>query len=142
MTRRIGRRELLVTSGAVVCAQKLGCGGITLPLKVDAGPASKFALPSLQEVGGTAVAVGRDANGLYAMTLVCTHSGCDMTGGVSLHEIDCGCHGSVFNGNGVVLRGPATTPLQHFAIELDASGNVIIHTDQPVAASARTAVSQ
>jgi cytochrome b6-f complex iron-sulfur subunit len=88
------------------------------------------------------VAIGRDANGVYAMTLTCTHQGCNMgvNGSVMFSRVICTCHGSTFDGNGNVLGGKAKNPLVHFAVEIDASGNMTIHGDQEVAADTRTAV--
>jgi Rieske Fe-S protein len=89
-----------------------------------------------------AVAVGRDGSGLYALTLTCTHAGCNMAvdGSVSPNGIDCACHGSQFDANGKVTRGPAQEALTHYAVTVDASGAVTVHGDQTVAATVRTPV--
>jgi Rieske Fe-S protein len=96
----------------------------------------------LEAVGNVAVAVGRDAGGLYAMTLTCTHAGCNMAmqGNVSASGVVCNCHGSRFNVTGAVTQGPAQDPLTHFAVTVDASGTITVHGDQTVASSVRTPV--
>lgn len=106
---------------------------------VPAGNVSELPIGTLNVVGSEPVCIGRDPSGIYAMTLTCTHAGCDMAqhGTVSAQGIACGCHGSEFDPNGDVVRGPATQPLAHFAVTVDASGNLTIHGDQIVAASQR-----
>jgi Rieske Fe-S protein len=86
--------------------------------------------------------IGRDAGGVYAMTLTCTHAGCDIgeTGTVSPQGLFCGCHGSEFDANGNVVRGPASLPLDHFAVTNDASGNLTINSDLVVSATDRLTV--
>lgn len=109
---------------------------------VQAGLVTDYPVGSLEALGTAAVAVGRDEKGLYAMTLTCTHAGCNMAldGTVSPSGIDCNCHGSRFDANGGVTRGPAQDPLTHFAVTVDASGAITVHGDQTVAASVRTPV--
>ncbi|MEO6601560.1 MAG: Rieske (2Fe-2S) protein [Polyangiaceae bacterium] len=87
----------------------------------------------------TPAVLGRDKDGLYAMTITCTHQGCDVspTSGNSLY---CPCHGSTFDSNGNVKGGPAPSPLAHFAVSIDASGAITVHGGTQVAASVRTAV--
>ena len=131
------RRSTLVLLGAAVCAGKLACGGTgsgDVPTTIAAGAASSFPPGSLQVVDGLPVGVGHDGGGLYALSLICTHAGCDMTqsGSVSPARIDCFCHGSVFSPEGDVLRGPAFSPLLHYALTKDAAGQLTVHTDRTV----------
>jgi Rieske Fe-S protein len=42
-----------------------------------------------------------------------------------------------FDSNGAVIRGPAARPLVHFAVTVDAAGNVVIRTNSQVAANVR-----
>ncbi len=51
-----------------------------------------------------------------AVTAVCTHFGCIITR-YENQLYACPCHGSLFNANGTVARGPASQPLQQFATE-------------------------
>ena len=141
----LGRRKLLLVGGGVVCAHAIGCGGgdtVTLPRDIAAGNASALALNTLRPVSGAAAAIGRDAGGIYAMSLVCTHQGCDIaaSGSVSFNLIECGCHGSQFNAQGNVLRGPAAAPLPHLLVSADAAGALTIHGDSPVASNVRLSI--
>ena len=141
----LGRRELLILGGGVICARAIGCGTDTIVLDavIPAGLSTDVQLNTLNVVSGKHVALGRDANGLYAMTLVCTHSGCDISengGSVTFTRLHCGCHGSEFNGQGQVQIGPATAPLSHLLVTKDASNQLTIHGDSVVPATDRLAV--
>ena len=109
---------------------------------VQAGNVKDVAVGSLAQVGSEPVILGRDDAGLYALTNTCTHQGCDVepVGSGTSARIQCPCHGSRFDRNGAVTHGPAASPLAHFAVDVDTSGNITIHGGKPVSASARTAV--
>ena len=55
-----------------------------------------------------------DDNTIAANTIVCTHQGCSVGYNKNQKRLDCPCHGSRFDLNGKVLRGPAGRPLTHF----------------------------
>ena len=61
------------------------------------------------------LALLRDGSGLYALSLVCTHLGCTVT--VSSQELTCPCHGSTFDRQGRVLKGPADRALRRLVVE-------------------------
>ncbi len=82
--------------------------------------------------------VGRDAKGIYVMSMQCTHKGCAVV--FSGSQLDCPCHHSRFDFNGNVLVGPATTPLPHFAAFVDAAGNISVDRYTVVSGSARVPV--
>ena len=144
----LSRRELLVLGGGVVCSRAIGCGGsapIVLDADIPAGKAASIAKNTLQVVGGKSVAIGRDGGGIYALSLVCTHEGCDIptsAGGaqVTFQLIHCGCHGSSFDGLGNVLIGPATLPLPHLEVVADTTGALTIHGNKEVVATTRLTV--
>ncbi|HXK16604.1 MAG TPA: Rieske (2Fe-2S) protein [Polyangiaceae bacterium] len=128
-------------------APLLGCSSAGKPPaaigKVQAGLVSSFPVGSLEPIGSLPVALGHDTGGLYALTLTCTHEGCNMAqdGVVSGSGIVCRCHGASYNVNGHVLGGPAPEDLTHFAVSVDAAtGNVTIDGDTTVSASVRTPV--
>jgi Rieske Fe-S protein len=142
----LGRRKLLLVGGGVVCAHAIGCGGsepIVLPKEIAAGNVSTVAVNTLRAVPGVAAAIGRDAGGIYAMSLVCTHQGCDISangGPVNFNVIHCGCHGSEYDNQGNVRFGPSTTPLPHLLVTKDAANELTIHGDTVVAATDRLVV--
>jgi Rieske Fe-S protein len=140
------RRCFLHTTAAA--GVMLGCGGPATQGspetfgRVAAGNVSDLPVGTLRAVEGAPVYIGRDAHGLYAMTTTCPHAGCDMStdGSVSANGVVCDCHGSRFDANGAVVRGPATTPLVHFAVTVDGTGIVTIEGRAQVSAGVRTSV--
>ena len=143
----VGRRKLLLAGGGVICAHALGCGGdaIVLPKEIPAGNVSDLtAVGTFIVVSSAPAAIARDGNGIYAMSLVCTHQGCSIPqspgGSANFNRIHCGCHGSEYNGQGVVLLGPSTRPLDHLLVTNDGTGALTIHGDSVVPANTRLAV--
>lgn len=132
----IGRRRLLVIGGGAICARALGCGGEgpALDAIIDAGNVADVPQGVLRAIPGKGVAIGHDSRGIYALSLICTHAGCDISvdGAVSSGSIQCFCHGSVFDGEGNVVRGPASRPLPHLVVTTDANGELTIHGDEPI----------
>lgn len=72
----------------------------------------------------------RKGNTFRAVSAVCTHLGCTVNR--TTDGFHCPCHGSVFDGNGTVVHGPAPKPLQWFAVSLSRDGRLVIDTTQPV----------
>jgi Rieske Fe-S protein len=135
------RRFLGLACGALVC----GCSSSAGPAQfgdLSAGNVSALPVGSLRALASAPACIGRDSSGVYAMTLTCTHAGCDMgeSGSVSPQGLVCACHGSEFDADGNVVRGPATQDLEHFAVSADASGNLTVHGGQTVSASTRLTI--
>ncbi|MEP7051932.1 MAG: Rieske (2Fe-2S) protein [Pseudomonadota bacterium] len=106
---------------------------------VPAGNVSDTSVGTLAPVSGAPAVLGRDENGLYAMTNTCTHQGCPVTpaAGATLY---CSCHGSRFDSNGAVLSGPANGSLVHYAVTIDADGNITVNGATEVASAVRTPI--
>ncbi len=135
--------EVVAHGGVLAGATTLGVGCSNGPSGTyAAGNVSQLQVGGLTAIAGGPVAVGRDASGVYAMTLICTHAGCDMSseGSVSAQGVDCFCHGSRFDVNGNVVQGPAQSALEHFQVAIDATGAISIDADVSVAETVRTAV--
>lgn len=54
----------------------------------------------------------------YALSKICTHTGCSVTFQLSKNELVCPCHGSQFDTFGNVTIGPAPSPLFQYSTEL------------------------
>jgi len=130
-------------TGAALSLLPLGCASQATPPDgpIAAGNVANTPVGSLRVVNGNAV-LGRDADGLYAMSNLCTHEGCAMevSGTGSSEGLICNCHGSTFDANGGVTRGPARAALAHYKVDLTADGSITIQGAETVASTARTPV--
>ncbi len=138
---------MLVLIGASAGAATLalsGCGqqtGSPPTGPVSAGNMSALTVGAMVVMSN--IVVARDAGGVYAMSAVCTHAGCLLDDGsrTVTAGLSCPCHGSAFDGNGNVTRGPARASLQHYAVTIAADGSITVDGSQPVSESARTPAS-
>ncbi len=138
------RREFLVLSAGAAAAAGcgLGSGSSSQSGDVALGTASSLAVGQVRVASDASCVLMHDSGGLYALSLTCTHAGCNIydSGTVSAQRLVCACHQSAFGPNGERLSGPASQPLPHYALTVDSSGNVTVHVGQEVAASTRTPV--
>ncbi len=75
-----------------------------------------------KDLGSGGVAVTRDpANtaNLIAVSAACTHRGCTVRWNGSQSRFACPCHGSQFQPNGAVAKGPANKPLATYAAKIE-----------------------
>jgi Rieske Fe-S protein len=141
----INRRQFLsAAAGAAGLTVLHGCGDglVTGPFAtLPAGPVTMVVgdFPGLATPGTLVkfpqqpIAVKRlDDTTFDAYSMVCTHQGCHTTI-VSLVDIPqaftCACHGSRFDENGQVLRGPASAPLPRFITSYDAATDTLTISD-------------
>ncbi len=96
---------------------------------------AQFAMNTATYFNGQDAFICRDNGGLYALSSLCTHSGC--TNKPSGGGFRCPCHGATFSLQGDATRAPAFTPLDHYMTCLDNSGNVAFDTNQTVSAATR-----
>jgi Rieske Fe-S protein len=61
-----------------------------------------------------AVIIRREED-VYALSLVCTHLGCTVN--VTAENLVCPCHGSIFDREGKVLKGPSDKALERLEVE-------------------------
>ena len=105
-------------------------------------PSKKFrvAIPETLAPGeafvpaGRTTALFRDGDGVYAISIVCTHLGCIVK--PTEQGFECPCHGSAFAADGTVVRGPAPRPLSWIKVSA-AGGTVVVDEGATVAAGTR-----
>lgn len=84
-------------------------------------------LPDLVQAGSFArvyagnaanpIVLWRETDGQYKAVLsTCSHNGCEVR--KLRNGFECPCHGSEYDLNGNVLRGPASEPLESFPVEI------------------------
>ena len=86
------------------------------PEEYEAGAARLFR--------GRHVLVRAEDQGLMAILLVCTHLGCVVR--QDPRGFRCSCHGSVFDGQGRALKGPAPRPLKWLAVSRAPDGSLTV----------------
>lgn len=74
--------------------------------------------------------VFRDAQGVFAISAVCTHLGCSVARSPS--GFACPCHGSRFATDGDVVRGPAPRALPWLEVGRAADGQLVVYADNEV----------
>ncbi len=125
MKKQTSRREFLATSlltGAALsaCATTavfrtvIHSGTITVkPEEIsELSIPGKGVLISAEGHTGAILLVNLDGQTYLAISAVCTHLGCNLR--FSRQFLSCPCHGSTFDLNGEVVRGPAQRSLRTF----------------------------
>ena len=108
------------------------------PGTVSAGASSSYTVggtPKYIKSGSSEIFVLRDSGGLMAVSALCTHSGC--TCEVQGSQYYCPCHGATFAWDGSQPTSPAHSALKHYAMCVDASGNVTVNMSMSVPATTR-----
>jgi len=129
---KLGTNFLLGLGGA------LGLGGLIhfLSYEMDPAPPSQYDLGSAGDYPQgsrvvflqiPAVLIHND-DGFLALSLICTHLGCTVEHKDG--EYECPCHGSKYDGKGLVTRGPSSTPLKKLRVEVNETGNVILYMEE------------
>jgi cytochrome b6-f complex iron-sulfur subunit len=97
---------------------------------VDLGPVTAFKASSIVDRTKDAGAlISRTANGLIALSPVCTHQGCTPHAVSGASNLVCSCHGAQFTADGGVARGPARTPLSAYPLQVK-NGHLFVNTNK------------
>jgi cytochrome b6-f complex iron-sulfur subunit len=132
----ISRRDFLklTRDGFLYLSGALALGGLlrfldfqTEPApqtKFDLGPAENYLLSTQTVLPKIPAFLIRSEKGFTAISLVCTHLGC--TVGQSADGFTCPCHGSQFDSQGNVVRGPANKKLQSLRVEQTSDGRLYL----------------
>jgi len=116
----------------------ISSGGASAPGPVDLGPAGGLGVGQARDVG--LVALARDGEGWFALSLVCPHLGCRPAWHPASGRFLCPCHGSSFALDGSRLTGPAPRGLAHLALERGPGGKLIARPGREVPPATRLKV--
>jgi len=147
----IARRDFLGRAALWSCVATGGAmllGMLRLPMpsvypevgkKFRIGPPDRY-LPNTATVfPDRNVLIRRDPEGVFAISLVCTHLGC-ITRVESDGSFTCPCHGSRFDVDGEVVQGPAPSPLRYLQVSRAPSGDLMVDAGRIVAPDVRLPV--
>jgi cytochrome b6-f complex iron-sulfur subunit len=98
--------------------------------RFDLGPPSVFPTGSVTFVSDRRLYLFNSPDGFYAISSVCTHLGCNVKRGGP--GFACPCHGSEFDENGRVVRGPAPKGLAWHSLTLSPRSELVVDLDQAV----------
>jgi len=136
----IGRREFVERSvGAVLSASLLGaCASLVTRTVTPVDGALRLALvqyPELAADGGSLKVMPKGAaDSIYVLALgqrrfaavspICTHLGCTVE--IEQARLVCPCHGSTYDREGRVLRGPAEEALASYRVAVTSDDVLVI----------------
>jgi Rieske Fe-S protein len=141
----VPRQQVIRGAGVVLTAGALAAcgGGGDKPEDKPAASSEAVTTPPPAEAPGGAIAKTADVpvgSGVVVDDVVitqptagefkgfsssCTHKGCAVNK-VADGTIDCPCHGSKFNLDGTVAKGPATKPLESKAVSVKGDSIVLV----------------
>ena len=92
--------------------------------KVLSIPVDKLPFNSAYLIKDKQIGILNGKEGITVLSIACTHLGCVLN--VENDKFICPCHGSTFDLQGNVLKGPALKPLKHIDYTIQ-NNNIIIH---------------
>ena len=101
------------------------------PARFSIGLPTEFPPQTATFLADRRLFVFNSPEGFYAISSVCTHLGCNVKRTAAGFE--CPCHGSRFDENGRVVRGPVPAPLAWYGLSLSPRGELIVDLDHRVA---------
>ena len=141
--KKLERRDFLgksglLAAGAAVFGSLLGMMKMPMP-RVTPEASSRFRIGKPDDFAPGTEKILKDRNllirsseqGIGAISLVCTHLGCVVARGES--DFHCPCHGSRFDNDGDVTKGPAPRALMWFEITMAADGSLLVDSKREVA---------
>jgi nitrite reductase/ring-hydroxylating ferredoxin subunit len=137
-----GRREFFVVGCSAVGLASAGFVVSTFrylvptvlyepPARFSVGNPDQFPPGSMTFLADRRFFLFNSRDGFYAISSICTHLGCNVNH-VTGDGFACPCHGSRYDANGQVTRGPAPRPLAWFAMSLSPRGELVIDEERLV----------
>ncbi len=74
----------------------------------------------------------RKPEGIYIVSSICTHLGCNVKWNAGQIGFDCPCHGSTYDKDGRNLSGPAPKPLKWYELALTSDRKLLVNTQREV----------
>jgi Rieske Fe-S protein len=102
----------------------LANGAVTVTVDANSPLAAAGGMALVQASGNPLLVARTGQDTFTAHTAICTHQTCTITG-FSNQLFVCPCHGSEFDTNGAVVRGPAAIPLHAYSTQF-ANGTLTI----------------
>jgi cytochrome b6-f complex iron-sulfur subunit len=97
---------------------------INRPLKYDLGPVSKIPIEKVLVINNAQAALIRQDGEIKAVSLICPHLGCIVE--QTSAGFQCPCHGSQFDMDGGLQKGPADRPLDPLTLDISEDGHLIL----------------
>jgi Rieske Fe-S protein len=127
----------VITSYLLGLSGALGIAGVARFLAFESEPrrqtefqlglASDFAVNSRTLLDEVPALLIRNQGGFVALSLLCTHLGCTVE--ESSDGFLCPCHGSRYDVEGAVERGPAKEPLRRLRTEVTADARLVLYSE-------------
>jgi cytochrome b6-f complex iron-sulfur subunit len=131
----LSRRAALSAGVGLASLAVVGCAARLPPVRDVPATGGEVTLaladyPELQQPGGVlpvrpngsgkpVMIVRGEGDQFSAYSLKCSHLGCTVGWNGEARTFDCPCHGSRYQADGSVLRGPAKRPLTSYAVQAD-----------------------
>jgi cytochrome b6-f complex iron-sulfur subunit len=97
------------------------------PTDFDLGPAGNYMPGSRTVLADIPALLVHTQSGFSAISLVCTHLGCTVES--KPEGFNCPCHGSRFDLQGSITRGPASKPLNSLRTGITSDGKLHVYTN-------------
>jgi cytochrome b6-f complex iron-sulfur subunit len=109
-------------------------------LLFKAGSPQDYPVGSTTIFSDKRIALNRDIDGFYAVSLICTHLGCTPRWFQNDSMFRCPCHGSRYLRDGVRFYGPAPRPMDVVQVGVGPDGQLFVDRGKIVARTDRQAV--
>jgi Rieske Fe-S protein len=118
--------NLSSTGGCNVLPPIIG-GQVTVPLASypGLGNIGGFVVGTPMGFSGPIILIRSDATTVIALDATCTHMDCPVAFSQANDDLECPCHGSTYDLNGMVTMGPAKRALKKYATTFDGV-NVVV----------------
>lgn len=133
------RRNFLAAVAATGCACALDCpllreaAGAPPQGEIDVGVPTDFGHDGIFDafLASNRILVVREGARLFVLRAICTHRTANLR--LRVGVIVCKSHGSRFNRDGSVTKGPASRPLTRYGVRLNNQGRIIVDPSQTFA---------